>query len=361
MTTLQFSENLYPIDEVFITFTQCLIKKADLNECLFWLFEIEASSKHVVQGLWCIYNQFYCLGNIGLNVYIANKIKKYKKDNDIIHLCGIVCNLRHAMPSIVSYKICNECNKNNGPNTVYRNYIMPENIDKRYYGLLSSIEAGNIVNIGSYLSSFDNMDDVYNVCLKLFALKNICLADIDYRNTKDPIDIFHIAALISRAWNYNNHKNTKKMLFVAVNSQIVNNMKHHFTKKSNKSWKKLTEKRLHATHKCLGPSYYSRQCVDIVDASRYHWEYYAYDSKNWNNRFKKFGGVQNHDTKIVDFPNDEMLEAFYEDDNSMDFDEQPIETQLMSNHAITIIEDVDVWFNGLINENITNNFNKLKL
>ena len=26
-----------------------------------------------------------------------------------------------------------------------------------------------------------------------------------------------------------------------------------------------------------------------------------------------------------------------------------------------IIENVDVWFNGLINENITNNFNKLKL
>ena len=361
MATLQFSENLYPIDEVFITFTQCLIKKADLKECLFWLFEIEASAEHVAEGLWCIYNQFYCLGNIGLNNYIANKIKKYRKDKDIFHLCGIVCNLRHAMPSTVSYKICSEANKNNGPITVYRNYIMPDNIDKRYYGLLSSIEAGNIVNIGSYLANTNDMVDVYNTCLKLFALKNICLTDIDYRNTKDPIDIFHVAALISRAWNYNNHKNTKNMRFVAVNSELVDNMKTHFTKKSNKSWKKLTEKRLYATHKCLGPSYYSRQSVDIVNASRYHWEYYAYNSKKWNERFKMFGGIQNHDTKSVDFPNDEMLEAFYENDNSMDFDEQSMDTQMMSIHDITIVEDIDKWFNNLINQNITNSFNKLKL
>ena len=35
METLQLSENLYPIDEVFMTFTQCLIKRASQHEMIY--------------------------------------------------------------------------------------------------------------------------------------------------------------------------------------------------------------------------------------------------------------------------------------------------------------------------------------
>ena len=51
----------------------------------------------------------------------------------------------------------------------------------------------------------------------------------------------------------------------------------------------------------------------------------------WQKRLSKWGGSVNHITKKIEFPTDEMQEAFYEL-YAYEFDELPKEVQAMSLH-----------------------------
>lgn len=83
----------------------------------------------------------------------------------------------------------------------------------------------------------------------------------------------------------------------------------------------------------------------LKDASQLHWEYYCYESILWNERFRKYGATVNHEKRDIVFPDDDCLENFYDDDNCMDFDEQPKIVQDMSLHDIQIINDPLQWLN----------------
>ena len=65
--------------------------------------------------------------------------------------------------------------------------------------------------------------------------------------------------------------------------------------------------------------------------------------------------------KIVEFPDDDYLEAFYDDDNAMDFDEQSKKVQLMSLHEITVYSDINSWFNDLLSERLIQNMSNISL
>jgi hypothetical protein len=71
--------------------------------------------------------------------------------------------------------------------------------------------------------------------------------------------------------------------------------------------------------------------VDLVKEVWFHWEYYAMGSPLWQKRLEKWGGIVNHMTKKLEFPTDEMQEAFYEL-YGYEFDELPKEVQAMSLH-----------------------------
>jgi hypothetical protein len=43
-----------------------------------------------------------------------------------------------------------------------------------------------------------------------------------------------------------------------------------------------------------------------------HWLYYASFSRVWRTRIELYGGMVNHETRTVDFPNDDSLEKFYD-------------------------------------------------
>ena len=57
---------------------------------------------------------------------------------------------------------------------------------------------------------------------------------------------------------------------------------------------------------------YQEDGMKIEEKYYYHWLYYAAFSPIWKIRIREFGGVQNHETLTVDFPDDEQYENFYE-------------------------------------------------
>ena len=55
----RLSEHLYPLDEVIASLIQSIISKKPIDECLFWLWELETSINTIADGITCIYNLFY--------------------------------------------------------------------------------------------------------------------------------------------------------------------------------------------------------------------------------------------------------------------------------------------------------------
>lgn len=365
METLQLSENLYPIDEVFMTFIQCLVKRASQHEMLYWLFEVVTSGENILDGLACIYLQFYSIGNKGLDKYILKKARKYRKDGGMKHLANIVNNMRLANPTIDSYEITHNCVYQVSPNKIYKKQDWIECHPPYSYGLLKSIHANDRRNTGAYLNIMlekYGFEKTYDVLIDyLVKVRGVVYDSLVLTKENFPNDIFLLSALISNA--NAGQINNNAMRFIAVPQGEIDKMMNHFTKKSEKYYLKLTERRLYATHFKLGPGNYNRFGVDegLQKACWYSWEYYCYESIEWKKRFNKYGGVQNHATKKIDFPNDDYLEEFYEDDNAMDFDEQSGETQTKSLHNIYVYDNIHDWFTDLENERLTNNVSKMKL
>ena len=69
--TIRYTRYLYAIDEVLYTLQECLIKKRDLNECIFWVGEIY-HSKHN-EELWSFIYEFYYNISIFLDGYFINR------------------------------------------------------------------------------------------------------------------------------------------------------------------------------------------------------------------------------------------------------------------------------------------------
>lgn len=63
---------------------------------------------------------------------------------------------------------------------------------------------------------------------------------------------------------------------------------------------------------------------NLLDAWRKYPEYYASKCPYWEKKIIEFDGVINHETKKIDFADDDMLEGFYEQ-FAYDSDEQPWE------------------------------------
>ena len=145
--------------------------------------------------------------------------------------------------------------------------------------------------------------------------------------------------------------------FARASPRIVEEMVNHFRSEPQKAWMKLTHRRIYATHSTVvgrpnGARYTRYEVEDLASSSWHSWEYYCYDSRLWKQRFEKYGGVRNNLTRSVTFPDDDALEAFYDDGNAMDFDEQPAETQSMSLHRLEIVTDPRDWFQRQMNERL---------
>lgn len=82
---------------------------------------------------------------------------------------------------------------------------------------------------------------------------------------------------------------------------------------------------------------FETSCDDYANELWYQWLYFASNSPVWLDRIEDFGGQVNDEKKAIDFPNDDLFEAFYEH-WGLEPDEQPIELQekLIGNWSIQL-------------------------
>ena len=93
--TLVFTRYLYNVDEVVLTFLECLLKQKDVQECYYWIYEYYKTGYSVEcwNLLWKIYCDFYMLKNPKMERKMKLKQKLWNKNNDISSILWVVKNL----------------------------------------------------------------------------------------------------------------------------------------------------------------------------------------------------------------------------------------------------------------------------
>lgn len=359
---LQLSENLYPTDEVIGTFLQCIVCREDVHETLFWLWELLYSIPNVDDGLVCIYKMFYSTNNSNIGRYMSRKIIEYKKTDNKRLLADIVINLRNLEPNYLSYMVNYYGTVYQHPTVIYKTKKWMEPYPKNMNNVFGALKIADYKNLGYYLAQSLNINGYDKTCLALkdFGLSNgIDITDgIDIELQSN--DMLDISSIVSRLISAGDR--SPKGHFLRSDKTLVQNIDNHFTKKSNKYYLKLTERRLYPTHSLLPPGDYSRFSVsDLKTSCWYNWEYYAYSSLEWSKRFSTYKGELDHEKKTIKWLDDDHLEAFYDDDNAMDFDEQSYETQMKSLHSICVCQTAEEWVSKLQDSRFAKSLGEIKI
>lgn len=355
MHNLQLSENLYPVDEVIATFTQCILMRSTIHECLYWLWELIYTCDNLGEILIDIYQHFYSLSHESVGKYIVRKIHKFNTLNDRRQLADVVCNLRLFTPCPTSYYINHYYMTCVTPTVIYKRTLWMHEYPIHMRGLIGSIHSRNIYNIGYYLKSSVNqygLHETYAVILKYCNQQGVDIHTGLCENT--------LSCLISRCL----HKvDSEKTHFIRSNITTVTEIDNHFNRPSNTYYHKLRERRLYSTHPFMPPGEYKRFQIKegLEEACNMHWEYYCFASLAWNKRFIQYGGCLDHRRRSIQWTNEDDLENFYDNDNCMDFDEQSKTVKEMSLHPIDVIADPYVWFRRIVNESITYGIAKISL
>ena len=359
---LQLSENLYPVDEVIGTFIQCIISRSDVEEILFWLWELLYTTPNADDGLVCIYKLFYSTNNLNVGRYISRKINEYRGSKDKRLLADVAVNLRNLEPNFFSYKVNYYGTITNFPTTIYKlkpwMFQYPHNLRN----LLGAVAAKDYKNIGYYLTQSLQINGYESTKAVLRDLGTVNGIDVDdgIDDNLDSQGLLELSSIVSRLVAFGDM--SPRAHFLRCDKSLVKSINYHFTKKSEKYYLKLSERRLYATHAYLPPGDYTRFTVkSLRDACWYHWEYYAYKSLAWNQRFSAYKGTQNHDKIEISWVDDEHLEAFYDDDNTMNFDEQRYEVQQLSLHEVYVCRNAEEWIEKLQEIRLTKNLGELKI
>lgn len=355
MTSLQLSENLYPVDEVIATFTQCILMRSSMHECLYWLWELIYTCKNMDEIVMNIYQQFYSLSHESVGKYIVRKIQKYTIYNDKRQLADVVCNIRLLTPCPTSYYIDHYYLTCTSPTVIYQSNRWMQEYPSHMRGLLGSIRSKSMYNIGYYLKSavtHYGFDETYAVILQYCNQQQV---DIDTGLCENTL-----SCLIARCIHSIEPERTH---FIRSNLTTVAEIENHFTRPSLRYYHKLQERRLYSTHPFMPPGVYKRFQTEggLEEACNMHWEYYCFSSLAWNKRFTQYGGCLDHMHRSIQWTEDDSLEQFYDNDNCMDFDEQSKTVKDMSLHPIEVVVDPYVWFRRVVSESITCGIGKLSL
>jgi hypothetical protein len=386
MAQLRLTIHLYPVDEVIMTFKQCILQKRNIHETLFWLWELIYSEENIERLLEEIYLDFYASLNPSMYTYIKLKRKKYYKTKDKKELANIVSNLRIAFSGSDSF-ILNYYSENPDlcfPLKIYKKPKWLENLHelkehKVLIPLILSIHYYNLKNISYYLylilvkNKYD-VEIIYKQIIGYFNFKNTSkerLAYVDKIWNENLI--LHNSKCISMIIFYlvvSESKLNKSTKYIAVDDRIIDDLEKHYNIFTGHISEKLKEKRIYATHDRVGPGHYGRFGLckltddDINNISTnekdkdydeqtyklkieccYYWEYYSKSTLYWRKIFSKYK-ITFDIQKNIHFQKDELMEEFYER-NGLDFDEQSIETQEKSIHRLYVEHNPFIWFNQL--------------
>ena len=332
MTKVVLTRYLYHLDEVVLSLQQALLSKTSFDEVVFWVSEIFYS--RFITELWDqvfkVYYNFYAI------VYPKYEKKLnmlfMKSATDIENILSAYNILYYSKPNIEVFKV--DVLQPTTPKKIYLKipeWLSKMNVPKKYNQLLLSIHKKQLINIAYYLHVHKDYSEVYDLIVCYFKdirgmeLGKLKIHDMNH-NDKRRICLALIMYLYNDASNIN-----KRAIF----RRYIHN---HYKKEIDDSniltqpiYKTLLNKRKYSISDKLGcfnlARYYSD--IPINKILWYHWEYYAYRTPLWKERFDKYNIIVDHKNHTINFVDENEEEEFYEQYN-YEPDEQSLEIQMRS-------------------------------
>jgi len=358
MTKLIFTRFLYIFDEVCLSLLSSLIKKKSIDEAYFWASEIYLSGfiQQSWQLIWFIYFDFYYINSPYFYKYIIKK----QSQNDMKGLLSVIKNIYKLKPSSQifitrqynsSIKEINHIFKGKKPN-----WLKPYPV--KYHGFLRFLDKKLYHYAVSSLP--DLIDDEFITTIKQYFKITDDDISVNFDNTLNMTEydnnIHKVWSIIS-LYIFNPDYSKKQPIYTTITKNEYDAIIDHDTspiplspKYNNPQiYKTLEYKRKYHIDPFVSSFHLLRDSVDnICNEMWYSWEYHAYSTPIWKERFDKYKIIINSDKRKIEFMDDDEIELFYET-YCYDPDEQSTETQ---NKALSVISDNNwnKWYNNLFND-----------
>ena len=358
MSKLVLTRFLYLFDEVCISFMTSVLKKESLDECYFWISELYLSGLHDQswQFIWFIYYDFYYVKNPSLEDYISKK----QVNGDLKSLMSVVKNFFKLQSSSEVF-ITRQYNMNikeithifrgKKPNWLTKHpskyHAILRFIDKKLYHLaISSLPETITDELFQTIKTYFNIpDERFTPLSDKFNINSNSNSNMDNPSKNGYDNKFHkLWALISLFIFNPDYYLSKKKIYMGSNDSEYNEiMKHNepvppSSNNNNQIYKTLEYKRTYAIHpKCSSFKLLRDSFENINNEFWYHWEYHAYLTPIWYERFNKYDIIVDSEKKRIQFIDDDELEDFYSQYGYYP-DEQSTETQ---NKALSLMVDIN--------------------
>tara|TARA_B110000285_G_scaffold235483_2_gene317508 strand:- start:1461 stop:2534 length:1074 start_codon:yes stop_codon:yes gene_type:complete len=349
--TIVFTRYLYSVDEVTLTFMECLLKQQDIEECYYWFYEYYKSGyeEKSFELLWKIYYDYYYIKNPKMEEKITNKYLKWKATKNIKCVLWVVKNLFrlnkcHTILLLRTYY--NNRNTDILDDNEENDTIKYENKEEILF--VKAIKQKKKIAIAYYLNRIK--DD-----RKLELVNKSLTEQIQYNDNYS--DKYHY--LLSKTIKSLKITPKKKVYYkMLLNKEVTNILQtdescKNDSKEVSYSYKTLSKRRMYGISKNIGCFSLSRQNKDINHIFWYHWEFYAYKSPLWKSRFDKYDIKINKKKQTIDFKDDDEYEEFYEE-YGYEPDEQSDDVQ---GKSICKMENLTIkmWINSVFNKKLKNN------
>ena len=347
MSKVILTRYLYLFDEVGLTFLTSLLKKRSLEECYFWISELYLSGfiEQSWELLWFVYYDFYYINN----PYFRPFIHKKSVEGGLKSALTVVKNLfkMNSSSEVFVTRQYNNCVKD--ITQVFRgkkpNWLL--SIPNKYHGLFRFIDKKMYhFAVCSLPDVIEDDDEIFMAIqiyfqlpdeqIKSFQSEFNCKIKKYEPSADEPSEDEPSADEPSADNQYNNsihvlwsiicllifnrdYTSSKKKIYIACSDSEYNNiMKIHndpipLSKYNNPQiYRTLQHKRLFSIDPICSSFHLLREKVEnINDCYRCYWEYYAYLSPLWHDRFNMYHITIDSEKKKIIFHDDDELEEFY--------------------------------------------------
>ena len=316
-----FTRYLYIKDEVKLSLLISLLKKSD--ESAFWAYELYYSGfeRELFEFLWKIYFDFYYTLNPSFYAYFAKKYKTWLDDpKNTSRIVFLIVSDLMIRPFNLDVFLLRQ---------TVDHFIIDNPVLKVKTDLCKVLNKRDYISIFNYVLHICKQDEI-DTAIKyiqeyfLFQFKNV-----DFQKQYSKVsrhnwisDRLLICSTILLCYSMIDDLKMGKKLYLSVEPDEI--LTYQTVSPLNmvnyRPYKVLPEVCCYSIdgHNYLSlfklnRSYYNANQENIQRIYLHHWEYYASFSPVWLERIQKFGGKINHDTKKVDFSDDDLLEQFYEE------------------------------------------------
>jgi hypothetical protein len=347
--TLIFTRYLYNADEVVLTLIECLLKQQNLDECYYWIYEYYKSGyqEQTWKLMYKIYYDFYMLKNPKFEEKINEKYTKWRETNDIKFVLWIIKNLfRFDRCYTIFLLRVYHSNRNTEvlgktiTNCIYK--------DKNEIMLATAIKEKKKISMSYYLKRVKDERKAFVI--------NSCF-DTKIQLNDNYNDNYHY--LLAKLINKFKITPKKKVYYKMVMKKEIENVLESDKSCKNEGkhedisyvYKTLAKNRIYGISPNIGCFKLEREGKDLNHCFWYHWEYYAYKSPIWKERFNKYKIKVSDKKQLVEFDDEDELEKFYEE-YGYEPDEQSAEIQQKSSIEIKR-SNLKLWLNGIFKKKLT--------